>query len=165
MATTRGVVLCHGHAQGMAGFPYYLPQNINWTFMDVNPGVRPDVVGDYHKLEDLQVLGLYSWDIVLNKACPVYANFPDMAAMVNLSRWLLRPEGKFLFPKLIRALITKVYATQYIQYGEDADARSRLLTEWRNGMHPELASTLHNLAIQNHYIRYEIMGEDVIFYV
>jgi len=94
-----GVIFCHGQTHGYKNIPNWVPRDVIWTMVDVNPNTHPHLVGSLGSVKTLQKLGFFRWDYVLLMNCPIYAHSVKIRQAIRSGRWLLRPGGQLLFPK------------------------------------------------------------------
>ena len=97
----RGLVLCKGHSQGNVAndlryLEEWLPQDIQWTYMDIDTETRPDLVGDISSYESYERAGFSSYDYVVTSGCPYY-----IRDILRGSRMVLKTGGKLIYPSLI----------------------------------------------------------------
>lgn len=97
----RGLVLCKGHRHSPLSeeLPSWLPQDIIWTYMDIDPETQPDIIGDISSYESYEKAGFSRYDYVLTSACPRY-----ITDILRGSRMVLKPGGKLIYPGIINAL-------------------------------------------------------------
>ena len=140
--TPKGIIMCHGHIHGTKKLPVWLPQNINWTLVDINSKYNPDIIASYKSFGDLQTLGLFSWDYILNQHCPAYGSIRNINEFLRAGRWLLRSGGQLLFPLLPSSLSRKFIEPNYLN------------------------ETIQNFALNNYYSNYIInLNNDYVVFI
>lgn len=115
----RGVLLCHGRNHSVP-LPNWLPDEIEWIYVDIDPNVNPDIVGSYKDFSTLEALGLFTYDYVVSMHCPAYKNFTEFRVLLRAGRWLLKPSGIFLalsvsiwIPQIQERIVRFNYTRQY----------------------------------------------------
>ncbi len=93
----RGLIFCSGQLS-VRELPAYLPQGVNWTTLDTNLQSQPDIFGSYSSFPTLQQVGLFSWDYVYVRGCPVGVSATDYQNIIRSARWLLKRGGQVYIP-------------------------------------------------------------------
>lgn len=97
----NGIIFCHGHSHNRLN----LDPNVRWIYVDVDPDVQPDIVGEYQQQELIEILGRKKYDYVYEIRCPFFS-LEDIENYLNLSSDLLKKGGQvFLFNGIQRVFI------------------------------------------------------------
>lgn len=95
--TGRGLILCSGRVSPR-DIPTYIPQGINWVTVNDNLQSEPDLLGSYSSFPSLQQLGLFSWDYVYVRGCPIGLSPVEYQNIIRAGRWLLKRGGHLYIP-------------------------------------------------------------------
>ena len=167
----QGIIMCHGHAQGEPNIPRLVPDNVQWTLVDINEATKPDVVAGFDDLELLSQLGFGKWDYIIPKSCPY--NTPNslhgLLYFINNVTPLLNHGGKLLINKFLRHFIeislldkfplipsrrrpgTMVLPPEAIQF---ADLQTK---RYKSGEFPELEPEIMKFVQQAGFSKYQII--------
>lgn len=113
----QGIIFCHGHKHKpyLPSLPFFLPPDINWTLIDIDPNTNPDLVGDYTQIEQtIQQLGTNRYDYVVDKGCPTLRS----GRLFQVAHKILKPGGKFIILPGIRKIFS-AYSFRYHHYLND----------------------------------------------
>ena len=92
----KGIAFCHGHNHKSLIVLQEL-EHVQWVLVDIDPNVKPDIVGSFDSMDTIQQLGLYSWNYVMSQNCPImFTGYFEN--LLKASKYLLKPHGKLIIP-------------------------------------------------------------------
>jgi hypothetical protein len=136
----QGVLFCHGRIHNTEYvsklmIKFGLDLEVDWIFVDTDYGAEPDVTGSFRSYNTIRTLQHFRYDYVMSINCPVYGSIIDVQRMVRAGRWLLRPGGSLIIPKLGRFM-------RKVDFEEDV---------------------LYDIMLSEYYNSYIMDGDDVLY--
>ena len=161
----RGIIFCHGHIYNNK-LPIWLPKDVQWTMVDINPKTKPDIVGDYKSLNTLFDLGLYQYDYVLNLHCQVgpVTSLDATKEVLRAARLLLKNNGIMYMPNQIIGLI--LYKSGVLAKGHymlESTVVSAILDKYKTSesTFPYVDDLIHELMETCLYKSYMLLPEEL----
>ena len=122
----RGLILCSGR-DVLTVLPGYLPEGVYWTTFNTDLQSRPDIFGSYSSFPNLQQLGLFSWDEVYIRGCPVGVSPTEFQNIIRAGRWLLKRGGRLYIPNYyLSASQPGVVLSEAAQRSRQREAESQI---------------------------------------
>lgn len=97
----RGIIFCHGRTHSDYPISSNLPQDVQWTLVDIDKETQPDRVGSYTSGTTIQDLGQFGWNYVISANCPIAGSIGPTEDFLKAARRLLRPGGQVIVPGLV----------------------------------------------------------------
>lgn len=102
----RGLVLCKGHKYIPLSrtLPRWVPQDIQWVYMDNSPATEHDIIGDVTSYESYERAGFSNYDYVFVENCLI----DFITEILRGSRMVLKPGGKLVYPNFISIMKRRI---------------------------------------------------------
>jgi hypothetical protein len=153
-----GVMFCHGHHYDPKLLPRWLPPDVEWTMVNIEPEFDPDVVGSYRDINVLFDLGLYEYDYVVNMYCPSSGTFDNVLRVLRAGRLLLKPGGSFYYPDLIYSAMSIILEIPLNENGSlPREKVKEFALNYKQGAYPEIIEYLENLTEGADYQEYKLL--------
>ena len=159
MEQQKGVLFCHGRNESTN---INLPENVDWTMVNIRENTNPTIVGDYQNVQTLQELGFNKYDYVVEMHCPIHNDFEKIVKFLTNAYQLLRNNGQAIINSLLTDIIIK---NLHININQDKNILNTEILDFFQGERPQYVQELDKIMVETGFQSYDVKEDgSVIFY-
>lgn len=161
----QGVLFCHGHSHTKQT-NIVLPENIEWTMVDIKEDTKPDIVGDYQNVQTLQQLGFNKYDYVVEVHCPIYNSIDKIVKFLISAYQLLRHNGQAIINSILKDIIIKnknLHIDPNIN--QDIDILNTEILDFFQGERPQYVQELDKIMHQTGFQSYDVKEDGSVIFL